>query len=153
MSVDFTSGDLFAAPDLRGLAHGCNCVGSMSGGIAVEFRRRWPAMYEAYREECRQGRFRLGDVFVWHDEEITIFNLATQQLPGADARLPAVETALRRMVALAGEGNISPIGLPRIGAGIGGLAWEDVRAVIERIAAQSPVHLVVFEEYRRGPRS
>lgn len=83
---------------------------------------------------------------------MTIFNLASQQLPGADARLPAIETALRRMVVLAGEGDVSPIGLPRIGAGIGGLAWPDVRAVIEQVAAETAVQLIVFEEYRRGSR-
>ncbi len=31
-------------------------LGSMGTGIAVDFRRRWLAMYDAYREACRSGR-------------------------------------------------------------------------------------------------
>ncbi|MFP2931529.1 hypothetical protein ACLESO_41360 [Pyxidicoccus sp. 3LG] len=37
--------------------------------------------------------------------------------------------------------------LPRIGAGLGGLGWEDVRALLARLGQETPVELVVFEEY------
>jgi O-acetyl-ADP-ribose deacetylase (regulator of RNase III) len=145
MPTEYRTGDLFLADDLDALAHGCNCQGSMDGGIAVQFRRQWPEMYEEYRARCLDGRFRLGEVFPWRTAAgLVIFNLATQYLPGADARLDAVEQALGRMVAQAGEMGVSRIGMPRIGAGIGGLQWEDVRQVMEEAGSKTSVGLVVF---------
>lgn len=53
MSIEEGTGDLFAQPDLRALAHGCNCAGAMGKGIAVPFKQRWPRMYEEYRARWR----------------------------------------------------------------------------------------------------
>jgi O-acetyl-ADP-ribose deacetylase (regulator of RNase III) len=151
VAVEMVRGDLFAV-ELPALAHGCTGAGAMGKGIAVEFKRRWPSMYAEYHQLCEQGRFRLGDVFVWSDGAITVFNLATQgSFKGrVRAELGAVEQALAKMLVLAEERAIAAIGMPRIGAGLGGLVWEEVRAVIQRLGAASPVRLVVFEELVPG---
>jgi O-acetyl-ADP-ribose deacetylase (regulator of RNase III) len=58
------TGDLFNL-GLPAVGHGCNCAGAMGAGIAVEFKRWFPAMYQQYRRRCQQGGLQLGDVFVW----------------------------------------------------------------------------------------
>src|SRR5512141_2670107 len=78
MAIHFISGDLLAAQDVDAIAHGCNCAGAMGKGIALAIRRRWPEMYQEYRQHCRDGKFRLGDVFVWESKPL-VFNLGTQQ--------------------------------------------------------------------------
>ena len=60
------SGDLFTS-ECPALGHDVNTLGSMGAGIAVEFRRRWPALYDAYRVECRSGRRQPGGIFVARD--------------------------------------------------------------------------------------
>lgn len=144
MPVEYRKGDLFAAKDLPALAHGCNTAGAMGKGIALEFKRRFPAMYQEYRRRCKAGEFQLGDVFVWEGEPV-VFNLATQKYPGSRADLEAIETALTRMVRIAETMAIDRIGLPKIGAGLGKLEWSQVRAVIETVAASTTLTLVVFE--------
>ena len=145
MPFEVRIGDLFDDASLPALAHGCNCAGSMGRGIAVEFRRRWPAMYQAYRRECKEGRFRPGNVFVWEAPEKTIFNLGTQPDPRASATLEYIEAALREAVRIAESKAIPVIGMPRIGAGYGGLQWTNVRTVLESIGAESGILLVVYE--------
>jgi O-acetyl-ADP-ribose deacetylase (regulator of RNase III) len=147
MPVEFVSGDLLNTEGLRVFAHGCNCTGVMGKGIALEFKRRWPRMYEEYRRLCLNGEFTLGDVFPWGEDGQTVFNLATQPKPGPCSDLAAIDTSLRQMIGVAEEKGIDRIGLPRIGAGIGGLEWSEVRAVIEQVGATTPVTLVVFEEF------
>lgn len=147
MPVRFVAGDLFAEPGLDGLAHGCNCAGAMGAGIAVAFKKRWPQMYAEYREMCRDGKFRPGDVFAWRDDDVVVFNLGTQVHWQTAATLVAIEDSLRRMLRLATEFGVDRIGVPRIGAGLGGLDWTDVRAVLEAVARDTAVELVVFEEY------
>jgi O-acetyl-ADP-ribose deacetylase (regulator of RNase III) len=76
------------------------------------------------------------------------FNLATQRLPGKHGDPEAIETALRGMVERAEGVGIATIEMPRIGAGIGGLDWSVVSGIIQRVAASTPVELVVFEKGR-----
>jgi O-acetyl-ADP-ribose deacetylase (regulator of RNase III) len=147
MPSTFVEGDLFATRDLRAWGHGCNCAGAMGAGIAVEFKRRFPRMFEEYKQRCADGRFGLGDVFVWSEGESTVYNLGTQEHWRKKAQLAAVSKAVGRMVSLAEKSGVRRIALPRIGAGLGGLDWPKVRAVLEDAGAASKVELVVYERY------
>jgi hypothetical protein len=59
----------------------------MGKGIAVEFKARFPRMYSEYKQRCADGRFRLGDVFTWHEAGMTVFNLGTQKTWRSKAEL------------------------------------------------------------------
>ena len=125
--------------------HGCNCEGVM-GGLAAKVEQRWPALAADYRAACRAGTFTVGGVLPWLDEEtgVWIYNLATQQHPGADARLDAIADSVRAALSHARDHGIRTIHLPRIGAGIGGLDWDDVRATLETADGEAAdVDLVV----------
>lgn len=150
MPTEFITGDLFSYPDLEALGHGCNCAGAMGKGIALEFKRRYPTMYSKYRSLCKAENFNLGDVFFWEKDDEKVFNLGTQQTWKTGAKLKAIETAVTRMLEIATEAGISKIGIPRIGAGLGGLKWEDVRAVLERIGNKSEITLVIFEKFEKS---
>ncbi|MFD0482341.1 macro domain-containing protein [Kineococcus sp. GCM10028916] len=147
MPLIHRTGDLFDLA-LLALAHGCNCAGSMRGGIAVEFARRWPKMHAEYQERCATGWFRLGDVFTW-SAEIVVYNLATQQRGGADARLDAIGTSLRTALDDAADRGFTALGVPRIGSGIGGLSRREVESVLAA-AEDSAVelHLVTRPQTR-----
>lgn len=150
MPVHFVKGDIFATEGLRAFGHGCNCAGAMGAGIAIEFRRRWPRMYEEYAARCADGRFGLGDVFVWTEGDATVYNLGTQEHWRKKAQLPALAKALRRMVEMASLAGIERVGLPRIGAGLGGLDWMRVKRVLGEVGAETKVTLTVFEQFVRA---
>ncbi len=147
MPTAFVTGDLFADPDLDGLAHGCNCAGAMGKGIAVEFRRRFPEMFSEYKRRCQDGSFELGDIFVWKTHDVTVFNLGTQKSWRTKASLAALESAVAKMVEFADHQGIRRIGVPRIGAGLGGLDWNEVKPVLHDAGASTAVQLVVFESF------
>jgi O-acetyl-ADP-ribose deacetylase (regulator of RNase III) len=156
MPIEVVSGDLFANRfGARVLAHGCNCQGSMGAGIATGFRDRYPAMYEEYRRRCKSEprRFNLGNVMLWKpEEEPWVFNLATQEdVWHARASYEAIETALTRMRRRANREGIDSIALPRIGAGHGGLSWRKVRALVEKVFADWPGRLYVYESFVSEP--
>lgn len=143
MAIRVEKGDLFES-GLPALAHGCNTQGAMGAGIATEFRRRWPDMYMEYQRRCRDGTFTLGDVFVWESTPI-VFNLGTQPRPGPSATIDAIRTATTAMLDIARKRGVDAIGLPRIGAGLGGLDWQDVRDALDTASRDSQVQLVVYE--------
>lgn len=141
-------GDIFALDGVNNFAHGCNCSGAMGKGIAIQFRERWPEMYQQYRLLCAKGQFRPGDVFPYAFSTGYVFNLATQASWRSRATLPAIAASVNSMLEFATKHELSTIALPRIGAGLGGLVWEDVKVVIERSASVFPnSDLVVVENY------
>jgi O-acetyl-ADP-ribose deacetylase (regulator of RNase III) len=115
----------------------------MNKGIALEFRKRWPEMYERYRELCRLGEFQPGDVFVWDAGDRVIFNLATQRSWRTKATPEAIARALEGMTRYARRHGIREIAMPRIGAGLGGMRWADVRALLED-AVPDELHVLVY---------
>lgn len=115
----------------------------MGKGIAVEFRRRWPDMYDRYRELCQADQFRPGDVFTCAAPDRTVFNLGTQRTWRTKATLSAVDSAARAMLREADRVGVKAIAMPRIAAGLGGLEWDDVRRVLSE-AAEGDIEIVVY---------
>jgi O-acetyl-ADP-ribose deacetylase (regulator of RNase III) len=145
MTVRNVTGNLFDQ-NLHALAHGCNTAGVMGAGIALEFRKRYPPMYEIYRAMCGTGDFRLGTAFAWTEEldmRPLIFCMATQPTPGPTASLDAIRTSLTQVLTECEALGVTEVGMPRIGAGLGGLDWADVSKVVTEVAHDSPVDVVV----------
>ena len=145
--VRFAKGDLFCDDSLDALAHGCNCAGAMGRGIAVEFKKRWPGMYQEYRKRCSEGRFGLGEVFVWQDDGMTIFNLGTQLHWRESARIDAIRSAIAKTVDSGNSLGIKKLGLPRIGAGLGGIPWHYVRPILAGAATKARFEMVIAERH------
>lgn len=142
MAISEVQGDLFQA-DVGAIGHGCNCEGVMGAGIALQFRRRYPEMFREYRRLCVDGEFQIGSFFVWEAPGRTIYNLATQPTRGPTAAIAAIRTSVEGSLRDASSRGLKALGLPRIGTGLGGLAWEDVSQVLSEVASSSPVDLIV----------
>lgn len=140
MTFEQVQGDLFAQLDVAALGHGVNCRGAMGRGIAVEFRRRFPDMFDSYRTECLSGRLRPGLLFPWQlPNGRWVYNLASQDAPGKNATEEALEAALDAVLDHAREHEVPSVALPLIGAGIGGMTPRTTIETMRRVAAPSPV--------------
>lgn len=49
------AGDIFTAPSNTVLIHSCNCRGSWSAGIALQFKARYPGAYRSYLSHCNSA--------------------------------------------------------------------------------------------------
>lgn len=125
-------------------AHGVNTAGLMGAGIAIGFKHNWPDMYAEYKDLCKTGRLSPGSVFTYFAPDRTIYNIASQDKPGKNARLSWLESGLFCALGRAAEDNVNTIAMPRIGCGIGGLDWVDVRDIVEHYAENQPVDIEVW---------
>jgi O-acetyl-ADP-ribose deacetylase (regulator of RNase III) len=148
MPTAITKGDIFETEGIRAYAFGANTNGTMDNGIAVAMKKRWPALAEAFAAHCEGGKLNLGEVFMWTEGDITVFALAIHD-GDKKASLTALTRAVRRMLVLALEGKIKRIGLPRIGAGPGGLDWTRVKKMLGEISVGQAVRMDVFEQFVR----
>ncbi len=149
MPTSFVHGDLFSTPKVRAYAQGVGCAGTMDAGVSIAFKKRWPRMFEDYKARCADQRFHLGDVQVWSEGDETIFNLGIQEHWKKKATLPALNRALAKMLTLATAAGVTTIGMPRIGAGLGGLEWRRVKDVLTELGDTTDIALVVFEKFVR----
>lgn len=70
-------GDLFES-DAQTLVNTVNCVGVMGKGVAAEFKKRFPAMFEDYVRRCDQKSVRLGEPYIYQDASGRRIELAPQ---------------------------------------------------------------------------
>lgn len=142
-------GDIFNISGVSSYAHGCNCAGAMGKGIALQFRSKYPEMYSEYKAMCKDGIYNPGDVFDYNYGDGHIYNLGTQATWRTKARLEYIEQSVKNMLELAARENVTKIALPAIGAGLGGLKWDKVKDVLNRVSADYPaIELYVVEAYQ-----
>ena len=156
MTIEYIKGDLFAANE-RAIAHGCNCHGVMGAGVARIVAERFPEAFREYRRSydfktyypgCAQPVQCFEDPLHRDGEVTTIYNLATQNAPGANAKIDFVKAALqnmRRHMEFVGNDRVA---MPKIGAGIGGLNWgitEQVITEVFNLGGVHSFHITVYE--------
>ena len=127
------------------LAHGCNTQGVMNAGIALEFKRRYPQMYQEYIRYCKTGLFDLGEVHFYRSEDAKphVINIATQLDTRTPAQLSYIEMGLNKIAINYKAWNISSLGIPHIGCGLGSLDWRDVKEVIIRVFGSSDLEVLI----------
>lgn len=141
-------GNIFNIPSVNTYAHGCNCAGAMGKGIAVQFKERFPKMYLEYKKLCTGGMFNLGDVFEYNYGQGYVYNLGTQLNWRTKAQTQDIKSAFEKMSFLASNQKIKGIAMPKIGAGLGGANWEDVKNILEDVAVNyHQIEFYVVENY------
>jgi O-acetyl-ADP-ribose deacetylase (regulator of RNase III) len=140
-------GNLLTA-DVDAVVNTVNTVGVMGKGIALQFKRAYPANYAAYRAACQRGDVRLGQMFVF-DTAIKgprryIINFPTKGHWKADSRLADIESGLDDLVRVVTEHSITSLAIPALGCGNSGLDWARVRPLIEAASLRMPQARVVL---------
>ncbi len=118
-----------------------NCVGVPGKGLALDAARRWPGWARNYRRACHAG-MRPGTVEGWRGavlvgEPLWIVSFATKDPWRDPSRLEWVEEGLDNLRRWAWERGVSRLAVPALGCGLGGLAWSDVRPLMESMLAQA----------------
>ena len=142
------SGNLLDA-DVEALVNTVNTVGVMGKGLALQFKRRFPSNYEVYVSACSRGEVQVGRMLVvettWHAGPRLIINFPTKKHWRDLSRLEYVSAGLDALVGEVRMRGIRSIAIPPLGCGNGGLAWSDVRPLIERAVLDLPgVRVLLF---------
>lgn len=142
-------GNIFNIQGVTNYAHGCNCAGAMGKGIALQFKEKYPQMFRLYKQKCKTGDFVPGDVFEYNYGNGYVYNLGTQKTWRTKAEIEFIRMSLEKMMLQAENKKVKAIALPAIGAGLGGLDWNDVKKEIEYISQKYPnIDLYVVESYK-----
>lgn len=148
--IKLTQGDLLKQDDVDAIVNTVNCVGVMGKGIALQFKNKWPANFNAYATACKLGEVRPGRMFVFDSGGLVkpnfIINFPTKDHWRGSSKIEFIRDGLVNLVAQIRRLGIRSIAVPPLGCGNGGLDWTDVRPLIESAFQPLPdVEVRLFE--------
>lgn len=157
--ISFVAGDLLAGRETyiaQGVAQG-NQEG-LGTGLAFKISRRWPDVQAAFKKHARSGSFRGGDIWILApDSDRPGFVYMATQPDMYHATLPYLRKAVRNLAKWADGRDIESVALPKIGAGLGKLSWEDdVKPILVEHLEPKPTRYVIYdiqEQFRNAVRA
>lgn len=132
------TGDLLQSR-AEALVNPVNCVGVMGKGLALQFKKKYPFVFDAYRRDCLDGLVKPGVMGI-HPISIVppprfVINFPTKRDWRESSRMEDIEAGLTSLAHAVQRLKLQSIAIPQLGCGLGGLLWSDVRPKIEKIFA------------------
>jgi O-acetyl-ADP-ribose deacetylase (regulator of RNase III) len=125
-------GDLLES-QAQTLVNTVNCVGVMGKGIALEFRKRFPDMYEDYVRRCEADEVKLGRPYLYRRLiSPHILNFPTKNHWRSPSRLEDIVRGLDYLKENYREWGITSLAVPPLGCGHGQLEWRVVGPTLYR---------------------
>jgi len=140
-------GDLFES-QAQTLVNTVNCVGVMGKGVALEFKKRFPANFEDYARRCERKEVRLGEPYLFRDPSgRLIVNFPTKDHWRSPARVKDIERGLDYFARHFAQWGVKSVAMPPLGCGNGGLEWSEVGPLIYQKLHHLPIDIEVYAPF------
>jgi len=142
------AGNLLDA-DVDALVNTVNTVGVMGKGLALQFRRAYPAMFDDYQRAATAGQLHLGQMHVWRTGAVTgpayVINFPTKGHWRSRSRIDDIDRGLTDLARVIRDLGIHSIAVPPLGCGNGGLDWTQVEPRIRAtLAGLDDVRILLY---------
>ncbi len=130
------------------LVNTVNTVGVMGKGLAKEFKRLYPDMFERYQRSCEEGKLDIGNLHFYKTPNKWVMNFPTKKSWRSASRLDYIEAGLKKFVAEYENLGITSIAFPLLGCGNGGLEWEEVKPLMEKYLKRLPIEIFIHTTHK-----
>jgi O-acetyl-ADP-ribose deacetylase (regulator of RNase III) len=142
----YVKGNLFQSP-AQVLVNTVNTVGAMGKGIAFDFKRLFPEMYDQYRELCEQKQLQVGMLWLYKSPNKWVLNFPTKKHWRNPSRVEYIETGLCKLANSYADLGIHSIAFPPLGCGNGQLDFEtQVKPLMEKYLRQLPIEVFIYPD-------
>lgn len=116
----------------------------MGAGLALEFKLRYPEMYEDYRKRCALGSVKIGEPYLYskYGNHLLIYNFPTKKHWRYPSKIEWIEAGLRHFKRNYVELGIKSIAFPKLGSKNGKLEWREVKEIM--LAELADIELEIF---------
>lgn len=130
--ITYLKGTVFNAP-VKTIVNTVNCAGVMGAGIALEFKLRYPEMFNDYVEKCKNKKIILGRPSIYeYSDKLWIMNFPTKNHWKYPSKMQWIEQGLKYFAENYKMRNIESIAFPKLGTNNGGLLWDEVKILMEK---------------------
>lgn len=135
MSFEYYDGSVFECAELNKvdmIVNTVNCKGFMGAGLALEFKLRYPDMFEDYKMKCQNSSLKIGSLDVFNSADLKILNFPTKDDWKKPSNINWIKQGLVYFFNNYKDYQINSIAFPKLGTSNGGLNWEEVKGLMER---------------------
>lgn len=130
--IEYTDTTVFNV-NAQTIVNTINCIGIMGSGLALEFKLRFPEMYEDYVKRCEKKEVKIGKPYLYrNDPNLWVMNFPTKYHWKYPSKIEWIEQGLEYFVSNYKRGGITSIAFPKLGSSHGGLDWNEVKSVMEK---------------------
>lgn len=148
--IKFVSGDILQTKSVY-IAHGV-ATDSHEGigmGLAFKISSKWPEAQKHFKQFARSQKFQGGDIFVVAPTKRRpgIIYIATQP-EMYQASVSFLNRGLRKLARYCVKQQIGSVSLPKIGAGLGKLDWEEeVKPLLLKHLEDLDTSFFIYEDF------
>lgn len=130
--INYTKTTVFNTPS-QAIVNTVNCLGVMGAGLALEFKLRYPQMYENYRQKCHEKQVTTGSLSTYKTEDnLLIINFPTKFNWRYPSKMEWLEEGLKYFTQHYQSWGIKSVAFPKLGCEHGGLDWQNVKILMEK---------------------
>ena len=141
--IEYIEGNIFDSP-MQVIVNTVNTVGVMGKGLALEFKKRYPAMFVVYKRACEKHSFKVGKLMTYTAPDHIILLFPTKENWRYPSKLSYIETGLKHFCENYAQRGITSIAFPKLGCGNGELDWNEVRPLMERYLKGLPIDICIY---------
>ena len=130
------------------LVNTVNCVGIMGKGLALEFKKLFPDMYEDYVVRCKAKEVHLGEPYLYRRLlPPWILNFPTKDHWRSVSRLSDIVAGLEYLEKHYHEWEITSLAVPALGCSNGQLEWRVVGPTLYRYLSRFDIPVELYAPY------
>ena len=128
-----------------------NCVGVMGKGIALQFKKKYPEMFNEYRLACKKKQINNGgDIWIWDFIDLykprKVLCFATKEDWWNSSKIEWIERGLEAFSKTYKMFGITSIAFPKLGCTNGKLNWEqDVKPLMFKYLQPLDIICEIYE--------
>ncbi|MDH0137715.1 macro domain-containing protein [Aeromonas caviae] len=147
--IKFIHGNLFDS-QAKVIVNAVNTVGVMGKGIALDFKEKFPSNMAAYKQACTDGIVQIGKVFpvrVTESKSVEwVVNFPTKKHWKGKSDIEWIKAGLVDLKKFIESHNVASIAIPPLGAGHGGLPWNEVKTcIVSELSSLIDVDIELYE--------
>lgn len=131
MAYREVNGNIFNS-NAMAIVNTVNCIGAMGKGIALEYKLRFPAMFEEYQKICDQRLLRPGQILPYKKSSPWILNFAIKDDWHQPSKVAWIEETLRKFRENYKSMGITSVAFPWMGAMNGGIPIEIIKELTRK---------------------
>ena len=141
--IRYIEGDIFKSP-AQVIVNTVNTVGVMGKGIAIEIKKRYPDMFQAYRDICDRRKLKTGSLMLYYEPDHWVLLFPTKENWRNPSRMEYIEAGLAKFCRTYAEKGITSVAFPKLGCGNGELNWSEVQPVMEKYLKDLPIDIYIY---------
>jgi len=145
--IKVVKGNIFES-QTQTLVNTVNCAGIMGKGLALEFKKRFPDMFQDYQNICKKEELKPGQPYLYKSLiPPWILNFPTKDHWRSVSRLEDIIKGLEYLVKHYKEWGITSLAIPPLGCGQGRLEWDTVRPILTHYLSLMDIPVEIYAPY------